>query len=107
MLVARQDRRNRLRRARLTRAMSASRCSRAPLRATQRQPCRSCSSEGCSEERRVRDARGETGPPATSMAHATYSRYVSVALLLSASESAAAPASPIWFHPRLQAGEEG
>jgi hypothetical protein len=32
---------------------------------------------------------------------------VSVALLLSASESAAAPASPIWLRPRLQRGEEG
>jgi hypothetical protein len=28
-------------------------------------------------------------------------------LLLSASESAAAPASPIWLPPRLQRGEEG
>jgi hypothetical protein len=32
---------------------------------------------------------------------------VSVALLLSASDSAAAPASPIWLPPWLQRGEEG
>ena len=32
---------------------------------------------------------------------------VSVALLLSASESAAAPASPIWLFHSLQRGEEG
>jgi hypothetical protein len=38
---------------------------------------------------------------------ATYTRDVSVALLLSASESDAAPASPIWLPPRLQRGEEG
>jgi hypothetical protein len=38
---------------------------------------------------------GETGPPAQSRARATYFSVVSVALLLSASESAAAPASPI------------
>ena len=37
----------------------------------------------------------------------TYRRDVSVALLLSASESAAAPASPIWFSVRLLRGEEG
>jgi hypothetical protein len=37
----------------------------------------------------------------------TYSSDVSVALLLSASESAAAPASPICSPPRLQRGEEG
>jgi hypothetical protein len=57
--------------------------------------------------RRVRDARGETGPLAQSRARATYSRDVSVALLLSASESAAAPASPIWLAHRLQRGEVG
>jgi hypothetical protein len=56
---------------------------------------------------RVRDARGETGPPAKSRALATYYSVVSVALLLSASESAAAPASPIWLWSRLQRGEEG
>ncbi len=38
---------------------------------------------------------------------ATYTRDVSVALLLSASDSAAAPASPIRLDPRLQRGEEG
>jgi hypothetical protein len=43
----------------------------------------------------VRDGRGESGPPAQSRARATYLSCVSVALLLSASESAAAPASPI------------
>jgi hypothetical protein len=48
-----------------------------------------------------------TGPPAQSTTRATYSRSVSVALLLSASESAAAPASPIRFAYRLQRGEEG
>jgi hypothetical protein len=37
----------------------------------------------------------------------TYSSDVSVALLLSASESAAAPASPISLLYRLQRGEEG
>ncbi len=56
---------------------------------------------------RVRDACGETGPAAQSRAHATYESSVSVALLLSASESAAAPASPIWLFGRLQGGEEG
>jgi hypothetical protein len=56
---------------------------------------------------RVRDARGETGPLAQSRARATYHSNVSVALLLSASESAAAPASPIWLFHRLQRGEEG
>jgi hypothetical protein len=40
-------------------------------------------------------------------ARATYLRNVSVALLLSASESAAAPASPIKLSPRLQRGAEG
>jgi hypothetical protein len=35
-----------------------------------------------------------TGPPAQSRARATYASVVSVALLLSASESTAAPASP-------------
>jgi hypothetical protein len=53
----------------------------------------------------VRDIRGLTGPPAQSMVCATYLSSVSVALLLSASESAAAPASPIWLPPRLQRGE--
>jgi hypothetical protein len=48
-----------------------------------------------------------TGPPAQSRARATYSSVLSVALLLSASESAAAPASPIWLLIRLQRGEEG
>jgi hypothetical protein len=38
---------------------------------------------------------------------ATYTRDVSVALLLSASESAAAPASPIQLYDRLHRGEEG
>jgi hypothetical protein len=38
---------------------------------------------------------------------ATYTRDVSVALLLSGSESAAAPAWPIRRPPRLQRGEEG
>jgi hypothetical protein len=55
---------------------------------------------------RVRDARGETGPLAQSRARATYYSEVSVAFLLSASESAAAPASPIWFTPSLQREEE-
>jgi hypothetical protein len=54
-----------------------------------------CCSIGCGEKRRARDARGETGPPPQSSAHATYPSHVSVTLLLSASESAAAPASPI------------
>ncbi len=40
-------------------------------------------------------------------ARATYYSAVSVALLLSASKSAAAPASPIWLLPRLQRGDEG
>jgi hypothetical protein len=43
----------------------------------------------------------------TGRARATYSSDVSVAFLLSASESAAAPASPIWLKCRLQRGEEG
>jgi hypothetical protein len=55
---------------------------------------------GCSEERRVRD--GETGPPAQSGMCATYYSVVSVALLSSASKSAAAPASLIWLPRRLQ-----
>jgi hypothetical protein len=42
----------------------------------------------------------KAGPPAQSWAHATYSSDVSVALILSASESA--PASPIRLPPRLQ-----
>jgi hypothetical protein len=52
----------------------------------------------------VRHARGETGPPAQSRARA---RVVSVALLSSASDSAAAPTTPIRVTPRLQRGEEG
>ncbi len=48
---------------------------------------------------------GETGQPATSWALATYTSDVSVALLLSASESAAAPASPIVLPDSLQRGE--
>ncbi len=48
---------------------------------------------------------GETGQPATSRALATYKSDVSVALLLSASESAAAPASPILLTDSLQRGE--
>ncbi len=59
------------------------------------------------EERRVRDARGETGPPAQSRARPTYVSVDSVVLLLSASESAAAPSLPIWLYGRLQRGEEG
>ena len=55
----------------------------------------------------VRNALGETGPPAQSRARATYLSYVSVALPLSASESAAAPAAPIWLPYRLQREEEG
>jgi hypothetical protein len=38
---------------------------------------------------------------------ATYSSDVSVALLLIASESAATPASVIWFFHKLQRGAEG
>jgi hypothetical protein len=57
--------------------------------------------------RKVRDARGETGPPAQSRARATYFTVVSVAWLLSASESAAAPAAPIGLSFRLLRGEEG
>ncbi len=38
---------------------------------------------------------------------ATYLSDVSVALILSASDSAAAPAAPIWLSSRLQRGEEG
>jgi hypothetical protein len=44
---------------------------------------------------------------AQSRARATYVRNVSVALLLSASESATAPASPIWLPTRLLRGVEG
>ena len=107
MLVARQGRRHRAGRARLTRATSASRCPSAPPRVPRRPRRRSHSSTGCSEERRVRDARGETGPPAQSRALATYESDVSVALILRASESAAAPSSPIWlFLPSLQRVEE-
>ncbi len=53
-------------------------------------------------KRRVRDARGETGPPGQSKARATYESDFSVALLLSASESAAAPAPPMLSRSRLQ-----
>jgi hypothetical protein len=42
-----------------------------------------------------------------SRARATYMSDVRIALLLSASESAAAPASPISLLKRLQRGEEG
>jgi hypothetical protein len=52
----------------------------------------------------VRDARGETGSPATRRAHATYESDASVAFLLSASESTVAPASPILLFRRLQRG---
>jgi hypothetical protein len=38
---------------------------------------------------------------------ATYQSVVSVELLMSASESASAPASPIWLLDRLQRGEKG
>jgi hypothetical protein len=55
----------------------------------------------------VSDARGETGPHVKSRAGATYESDFGVALHLSASESAAAPASPIWLRLRLQRGEEG
>jgi hypothetical protein len=55
----------------------------------------------------VRDARGETRPPAQSRARATYKSDVSVTLLFSASESAAAPAPLIWVVHRLQREEEG
>ncbi len=65
-------------------------------------PIQLCDSLG--QEGGVRFARAETGPPAQSRARATYSSFVSVALLLSASESAAAPSSPIWLFPRLQRG---
>jgi hypothetical protein len=58
-------------------------------------------------KRKVRDARDETGPPARSRARATNLSDLSVALRLSASESAAAPASPILLPYRLQRGEEG
>jgi hypothetical protein len=62
---------------------------------------------GCSEERRVRHSRGETGLPAQSRVRATYLSSVSVALLLSATESAKALSSPISLNLRLQRGEEG
>jgi hypothetical protein len=55
----------------------------------------------------VRDARGESGPPAQSRARATYLSEISVELLLSASESAAAPASPMLLSCMLQRDEEG
>ncbi len=45
--------------------------------------------------------------PAQRRARATYLSDVSVALILSASESAAAPTSPISSPSRLQRGEEG
>jgi hypothetical protein len=63
---------------RLTTATSASRCSRAPLRAQRRPPRRASDcTAGCCEERRVRDARGETGPPSQSRARAAYWSVVS------------------------------
>jgi hypothetical protein len=46
----------------------------------------------------VRDAHGGTGRLAKSRARATYLSDVSVALLLSASDSAATPASLVWLH---------
>jgi hypothetical protein len=107
MLVARQGRKHREVRERLTRATSASRCSLAPPRAPRRPWARSCCLTACIEVRRVRDARCGTGPPEQSRARATYLSDVSVALLLSASESAVAPASPIRLITRLQRGEEG
>jgi hypothetical protein len=55
----------------------------------------------------VRDARGETEPLAQERARGTYYSDVSVALLFSAFESAAAPAAPIRLFDRLQRGEEG
>jgi hypothetical protein len=58
-------------------------------------------------KRKVRDARDETWRPVQSKARATYLSDVSVALFLSASESAAAPASPMLLNRRLQGGEEG
>jgi hypothetical protein len=59
--------------------------------------------------------RGEEGqgyswrdmPPAQSRARATYPSDVSIGLLLSAFDSAAAPLSPIWLPDRLQRGKEG
>jgi hypothetical protein len=72
MLVAGQGRRHRAGRARLTTATSASRCSREPRIAPRRPRRRCCRGPGCSENRRVRDARGETGPPEQSKARATY-----------------------------------
>jgi hypothetical protein len=56
------------------------------------------------QQSRVRDACGETGPLAQNRARVTYYSVVSVALLLSAFESAAAPASWIWLLFRLQRG---
>ncbi len=64
-------------------------------------------SQAVAKKRRVRDARGETGPPAQSSARVSYVSDVSVTFLLSASESAATPASPIWLSSRLRRGEEG
>ncbi len=107
MLVARQGRRRKAGSAQLTRATSAPRCSGAPHRAPRRPRRRSGCSPGCSEEMRVRHTRGETEPPAQSRARATYESDVNVVLLFSASESAVAPAAPIWLTPRLQRGEEG
>ncbi len=49
----------------------------------------------------VRDARGETLQQHNKR-DLTYESDVSVALLLSASDSAAAPASPIWLRRSLQ-----
>ncbi len=48
-----------------------------------------------------------TRPPAQSWARATYCSVVSVALRLSDSESATAPASPTWLFHRLQRRDEG
>jgi hypothetical protein len=106
MLVAEQGRRQRAGRARLTRATSASRCFPVPPRAPRRPPRRCCCSPGLSEETRVRDARGET-LLAQTRTRATYMTDVSVALTLSASESAAAPWSPIWLPSTLQQKKEG
>jgi hypothetical protein len=50
---------------------------------------------------------GETGPQAQSRARATYVSEISVVLVLSASDSAAAPASPIWLPFMLLRGEQG
>ncbi len=47
------------------------------------------------------------GSPAQSRGRTTHSRYFRIAMLLSASESTAAPAAPISLSYRLQRGEEG